>query len=100
MAIAPGKLAGRQAGWGICVSDMNRVLKCNHSWEEKLAENQMILLLIQYKSPRESRRRGAMGWEKQTTGGGLGRHWGPEGSDPPPSGQMEGWGGELRWSRE
>lgn len=56
VAIAPRKLAGRQAGWGICVSDMNRVLKCNHSWEEKLAENQQILLLIQYKSPRESRR--------------------------------------------
>lgn len=37
---------------------MNRVLKCNHSWEEKLAENQLMLLLIQYKSPRESRRRG------------------------------------------
>lgn len=73
VAIAPGKLAGRQAGWGICVSDMNRVLKLNHSWEEKLAENQLILLLIQYKSPRESRRQVAMGWGKQTTGGGLGR---------------------------
>ena len=66
VAIAPSKLAGRQAGWGICVSDMNRVLKLNHSWEEKLAENQ-------YKSPRESRRRVAMGWGKQTAGGGLGR---------------------------
>lgn len=79
---------------------MNRVLKCNHLWEEKLAENQLILLLIQHKSPRENRRQGEMGWEKQTTGGGLGRYGGPEGSYPPPSGQMEGWGGELRWSRE
>ena len=42
---------GWQAGsWGICVSDKHQDLKCSHSWEEKLAENQLILLSIQHKS--------------------------------------------------
>ena len=42
---------GWQAGsWGICVSDKHQDLKCSHSWEEKLAENQLILHSIWYKS--------------------------------------------------
>lgn len=62
VAIAPSTLAGRQAGrMGVCVSDKNRVLKHSHSWEEKLAENQLILLSIQYKSRQESRRGGVGG---------------------------------------
>lgn len=58
-ATAPSKLAGRQAGWGIRVTDMSRVLKCSHLWEENLAENQLILLSIQYKHCVM-----AVGWEK------------------------------------
>lgn len=38
----------------------NRVLKCNHSWEEKLAPNQSVLLLIQHRSGV-----GEKGWERQ-----------------------------------
>lgn len=46
---------------GACVSDRNGVLRHSPSWEEKLADNQLILLSIQYKSPRENRTGGAVG---------------------------------------
>lgn len=44
------EIGWRAGSWGICVSDNHQDLKCSHSWEEKLAENQLILLSIQHKS--------------------------------------------------
>lgn len=55
---------------GMCVSDRHRVWRHSRSWEEKLTENQLIPLPsgTRHKSLRESRRRGAPGWERQTAG--------------------------------
>ena len=44
------EIGWQASSWGICVSDKHQDLKCSHSWEEKLAENQLILLSIQHKS--------------------------------------------------
>lgn len=85
-AIAPSKLAGTQAGWGICVTDMSRVLKCSHLWEENLVENQLILFSIQYKHCMT-----AVGWEKW-----LGEAWEGHGGSRGPAGGL--WA--LTWSRE
>lgn len=54
VAIAPHKLVGRQAGWGMHVRVRNRVLKRSPSREGKLAKHQPILLSIYHKSLRKT----------------------------------------------
>lgn len=71
---------------GVCISDRNGVLRHSPLWEEKLADNQLILLSIQYKSPRENRTGGAVG-EGSGRRGEARQTRGPRGPCLPPLGR-------------